>query len=285
MKKLLTLTMIISYSAVFGQNVGIGTNTPTAKLDINGPVKLEGNNMFEFGAGIAGKEVNAGKIGYNVFSQNALVLIGAGTTNTNRAFYFYAEGGTTFDGPVNVGGQIKVNGNSGAAGQVLTSNGSADPQWAESAYGNNTRFKTSFSSTIEGDGNMDLTSTGYNLNTSDISIDATSITINKTGLYRLNGGVTGWVSYPVTTPAYEPELTCSIILSGASTGGLTLTYYDHYIRRSSVGNPNYYLSRLFSVDMHLPAGTIVRISKSVWWDGSPSLGSCGVTLCGNLISQ
>ena len=51
-------------------NVGIGTFSPTAKLEVNGTIKIQGINTVEFGAGEAGKEINAGKIGYQSFNRN-----------------------------------------------------------------------------------------------------------------------------------------------------------------------------------------------------------------------
>ena len=129
-----------------GGNVGVGI-VPTSKfhvngnslftgtMDVNGNMKLQGLNLFEFGAGVAGKELNAGKIGYNAFGTNALAIVGAGTKSTNRAVYFFAEGGTTFTGPAtilgntNITGQLQVNGIPGTTGQVLTSNGTSNPTW------------------------------------------------------------------------------------------------------------------------------------------------------------
>lgn len=65
-------------------NVGIGTTNPTAKLHVNGPAKIQANNFLEFGAGVAGKEINAGKIVYNGFLSNALDVVGAGTAAGSR---------------------------------------------------------------------------------------------------------------------------------------------------------------------------------------------------------
>ncbi len=103
MKKLfLFIGYVFICKLSIAQNVGIGITSPTAKLHINGDVKVQGTNLFEFGAGVAGKEVNAGKIGYNAFGQNALTIIGAGTTGLNRAVYFYAEGGVSMNGQLNM---------------------------------------------------------------------------------------------------------------------------------------------------------------------------------------
>lgn len=118
-------------------NVGVGTILPLAKLHVDGGIMMEGTNLFEFGAGISGKEANAGKVGYNAFGQNALTFVGAGTNINDRAFYFFGEGGTTFSGPVavtgntNIGGQLQLAGDPGQNGQVLVSNGSGNPAWAD----------------------------------------------------------------------------------------------------------------------------------------------------------
>ena len=78
--------------------VGIGVANPSAALHLNGGMKLNGLNTIEFGAGVAGKELSAGKIGYQVFTADALDIIGAGTTAANRRVKFWADGGATFTG-------------------------------------------------------------------------------------------------------------------------------------------------------------------------------------------
>ena len=84
-------------------NFGIGTINPLAKLHISGNAKIDGNNTLEFGAGIAGKEVSAGKIGYQSFGTfTALDIVGAGT-GANRKIKFWNEGGASFSGNVGIG--------------------------------------------------------------------------------------------------------------------------------------------------------------------------------------
>jgi hypothetical protein len=129
----------------FCSNVGIGTATPKAdnKLEVNGkiaatslnlesatiqksvtaqgaltvekdttfkgPIKIDGNNTLEFGAGISDKQVAAGKIGYQVFAaKDALDIVGAGTADGKqpRKIKFWAEGGAALAGSLNVSGAV-----------------------------------------------------------------------------------------------------------------------------------------------------------------------------------
>jgi hypothetical protein len=78
----------------FGGNVGIGVTTPTARLHLGGDMKIITNRTIEFGADVGGKEVNAGKIGYQTYGNfDALDIVGAGTTANNRKINLWAEGG------------------------------------------------------------------------------------------------------------------------------------------------------------------------------------------------
>jgi hypothetical protein len=101
-------------------NVGIGTSTPTAKLHVAGDVKIDGKTL-ELGAAVSGKELNSGKIGYQLFTANALDITGAGNTAGARKIKFWNEGGAEFAGNVgvgvtansnrlNVGGDVNING-------------------------------------------------------------------------------------------------------------------------------------------------------------------------------
>jgi hypothetical protein len=90
----------------YNGNVGIGATTPAALLDVNGSglfqgaVGITGSNTLQFGAGLAGQDPNAGKIGYEVLTSDSLDIVGAGTTNTPRKIKFWAEGGAAFSGTV-----------------------------------------------------------------------------------------------------------------------------------------------------------------------------------------
>lgn len=72
----------------------------TGEVNISGNASIAGNGMLEFGEGIFPKEANAGKIGYQSFTPDALDIVGAGTNGTNRKIVFWNEGGATFYGAI-----------------------------------------------------------------------------------------------------------------------------------------------------------------------------------------
>lgn len=63
---------------------------------------------IELGAFIPGKEINAGKIGYQTFTPNALDIVGGGTTNTNRRIKFLANNSVIATGSVDINGTVHV---------------------------------------------------------------------------------------------------------------------------------------------------------------------------------
>jgi hypothetical protein len=82
-----------------GGNTFSGNQVFNNSVQANGYVGIAGNNTMEFGTGLS-KEGSAGKIGYGIFVPDALNIVGAGTTGSNRKLQVYAEGGANFTGPV-----------------------------------------------------------------------------------------------------------------------------------------------------------------------------------------
>jgi hypothetical protein len=79
------------------------------KIDgtVAGPIKIDGKNMLEFGAGVQ-KEQSAGQIAYQKHSTDALDILGAGTTVSQRKIKMWAEGGATLYGGLDVTGTVKA---------------------------------------------------------------------------------------------------------------------------------------------------------------------------------
>jgi len=265
-------------------NVGIGL-IPTSKLHIDGPVKLEGLNLFEFGAGVAGKEVNAGKIGYNAFGQSALTFVGAGTSASNRAFYFYGEGGTTFSGPVtitgntNITGQMRLNGNAGTTGQVLTSNGASDPTWQNMSLDNDIRFAVAFDKSLSSANDFArITATRYNLNPSEIVISATQVTLNHSGLYHFDIFTKAgyfFASPPSLPPVFSIDFYNGLPNPFALVDDKVMTTY---------ASTSYRLSEKVSLDVYVTAPANIRLFHNFGLGGGTSYEVSGY-ITGHLISD
>lgn len=119
-----TTTTALRWDNAGRVRIGDGTAPGTDYvLDVNGDVGVRAANTLEFGAGVSGKEANAGKIAYNAFGSGALDIVGAGTNSTNRKIKLWAEGGTELAGP------IKISGGSPGTGKVLTSDADGDATW------------------------------------------------------------------------------------------------------------------------------------------------------------
>jgi hypothetical protein len=87
--------------------LGIGTAAPSVALDVVGSANISGTSTFsgsgsairianantlDFGYNVAGKEANAGRIGYGVFSAGvALDIVGAGTSSPNRIIQLFDD--------------------------------------------------------------------------------------------------------------------------------------------------------------------------------------------------
>ncbi len=92
-------------------NSSLGATSVSGNLSLTTPstrLALSGANVIELGAGVSGKNINAGTIGYGTYTPNTLDIVGAGTTTANRAVKIFAEAGTIFTGPVRVAGNNVV---------------------------------------------------------------------------------------------------------------------------------------------------------------------------------
>ncbi len=113
MKKIFLPALVMVSISAAAQNVGIGTLSPADLLDVNGNARainlhIPNSGSIDLGYGIAGKEQNAGRIGYALFTSNAIDIVGGGTGSNNRRIRFWSEGGSIFTGGASFNGNIAV---------------------------------------------------------------------------------------------------------------------------------------------------------------------------------
>ena len=84
-----------------------GTFTANGDFVAAKTIKVLGPNVIEFGSDVAGKDSSAGKIGYGTFDSEALAIVGAGTTGSNRLVRVWDNmtvNGTLSAGSIKTGG-------------------------------------------------------------------------------------------------------------------------------------------------------------------------------------
>jgi hypothetical protein len=149
MKKILFLLCCITYCYFLpAQNVGIGTNAPLDKLEVNGKVRSNGllitnANVIELGVGIP-KQIDNGKIGYNEFGEaNTLSIVGGGTAadGSDRRIKFWATGNSEFTGGARFAGTVGI-GTAAGSSQLTVMNSNASTLSLQNSNALNTGVAT-----------------------------------------------------------------------------------------------------------------------------------------------
>ncbi len=298
MRTIIFFLLLLFYQAGNAQNIGIGVTTPATPLHIKATglsqlLRLEGANpyiSFFNGSTYSGYLwYNADKMELGTPSGSGEpVLIAPGRINTA---YFTTAGrvgiGTAVPsekldvaGNINLTGLLKINGVGGTTGQVLTSKGASDPVWENAAFGNTTRFCfTMLETGISG--LVDFNTTRYNLNTTDVIRNPSSITITRTGLYHFDFNLHFFLDYDgaITVPP-SVYLEMSIdgalyhILQGATIPEEHNTFGD-----------DFRLAYLFSIDLYIAAPATITLPYDVYYSGTPVGRSIYGQLAGYLISE
>lgn len=290
-------------SMVYSQNVGIGTANPVVRLDVvstqgqtarfTGPngmyLSLFENDIYRGYIGSfagAPEDVDLGTGSSNLTGQLHLTIratpVLSITANGNVGIGTQSAA-TKLDvnGVTNLRAALQINGSPGTAGQVLTSNGNAAPIWQNSALSNTVRFGVRYQRVGSGSSALSLQSTYYNLSPASVNIASGSITINKTGLYRLNGYTSGLVQGSFAEP---PEMTFDMNFGGAFVTQYDLLQWRPMTKRTAVNN-NYYDAIPFELDIYLPAGTTISFSCSYLADAALSYQEANIRMFGYLISE
>lgn len=214
-------------------NVGINSSNIDNKLDIGGDVGVESDNVIEFGDDVSGKEVNAGKIGYQTFTTGALDIVGAGTTGTNRIVKIYdhlVSSKNIIAGSGIVSGKIQIKQGPGTG---------ADNQWhtvqLDDNYAGSSLSAYATGSYLDGDikmqgvdiaGLLTTTNTWYASNNTGANSTSTTINTNAgttcdncTHYCNCPDGsiATGWQAYASSQLDTYLKLRCTALASGFTT--------------------------------------------------------------------
>ena len=301
---ILTTIAAIAYIFAHAQNVGIGTANPAVTLDVLSPAghtaRFNGtNNMF---LSIYESDAYRGYVGsYSGAAED--VDFGTGSGNTNGKVHLTIQaiprmtvasngnvgvGNTSptrkldVNGSLGVNGALFSNGQPGDAGQVLVSTGpSSAPEWKPTSFSSNTRFGLRLQKVGTASNTLDAAVTYYNQNTTDVNIDGSAITINKSGLYRFNGDMAGLVQGVFTE---LPEMTCDMNLSGGTGFQFDLMQWKHMPKRTAVNN-NYYSHEAFEVEMYITAPATVSFSMSFLAESTPTYAERNLKVFCHLISE
>ena len=300
---ILTICIVISANAV-SQNVGIGLSNPQAPLHISStsPEILRLDGTFPYISFL-----DAGVYRGYLWHDGAEMVLGSSTNQPvlispdyNDFAYFTTNGrlglGTSIPtevldvhGNINATGLIKLNNSAGIAGQVMTSNGTGNPTWKNSAFSNNTRFGVVFNSNSTLAGNMPVYATDYNLNSTDVSIGTNTISINRTGLYHFTASLRGDVTYSnASIPPVAPQLSVDMIfVAGSIVTDISLSNYESLNKDMSATNSSYHYGKVTNSDIHLTAGTVINVYYNEYTNNSTGFPSRATTmeLYGYLISD
>lgn len=251
-------------------NVGIGTNLPAYRLQVHENIAANGYmNITNTTTGSSGTDglligltgnsatltnLENGSLQLGTNNLTRVTIDATGNVGIGNSFPVFK---LEVNGDINTTGLLRLNGATGAAGQVLTSNGAADPTWANASFGNNVRFAVSFTGDLSALPIVNTYTTIYNLSPPDISIGVNSITINKSGLYHVEG-----YSRVTAGSSTTPSLLFAII--SMNYDGIIIDYAEGdplYLTTS--GCCTYKRTFHFSQDIYLTAPAVISPEASI----------------------
>lgn len=275
------------------QNIGIGNPTPSSRVDINNNSTLRPHLTLldSFANGL-------GRLRFrNLTNNRSIEAVGYTFSNFARDSYLDIQSDSVFiatfqgngnmgvgvqsptdrlhlNGNLNMNGLIRLNGNSGQAGQVLTSNGNAAPTWqpAQMNYPTNGRLMLPVLTTNlpnRVDDSLNLGTPIYNTYGPAITVGTNTITFNESGLYEIEGRLyftPGNVGY---NPLSSENSFASLKLNtnyGSSTFNYLMIYekVDAELNNLNGGNQNFSYELIpFRIVAHMPAGTVVTFLASI----------------------
>jgi subtilisin-like proprotein convertase family protein len=240
---------INSFSISFGSpTLNNGNNIDNALAVWQNNTLVSGNvsqtdKGLEFGKGQT-KEINAGKISYQKFS-DGLDIVGAGTTSTNRKITFFNEGGANFTGKINGAAGADIIGQASVDSLLVQANGS-------SAINNAIKVvKSAVNATLD----------QYNYLSSTTSVSSTSTAARW---QSFTAGFSANLGYLRLNFDSAANRTVTLkIYAGEGTTGTQLFTTDISINSSS----RFYNIGVFSINIPLTAGSkySIYLSNGAYW--------------------
>lgn len=286
---ILSIGLLLLYATSAAQNVGIGTSTPDARLQVTGRNITSTANpaiLITDSATAAGgllKFRNAGNttgISLGLFSGNAsnsqqyldirsdsiaiATFAGSGRLGVRTLSPQYP---LDVNGDINSNGRLLFNNSSGNAGQVLTSNGASDPSWQNVAenYPAADRLMVPIVNTpLPGaiTDQINFGSAHYNLNPSNFTVATNSITVASTGLYEIEGKIDCNTGNITTSGGLNPYVLLNL---GTNLSGLIRNYslIREQIDQDNI-SPSFNETIPFQIKIHLVAGTVLSLNANIF---------------------
>jgi hypothetical protein len=266
------LFIIVALQHSKAQNVGIGTASPQAKLEVKEAVKsrikISSNSYSDTSQLILSNRISNAfgtdiilssnqEQGLRILSKSDLAqntydsimqltpqgLVGINTTNPQERL--------DVRGNMNITGGIKVNGVAGTNRQVLTADAGGNLQWAQQSFANTERFRLTGYGSVASPGfivfpNFDRIAYNYSSNII-INLSNQTIIFNKAGLYHLEFSGTGYTN---------------TITNDGLLGYLLINGFQEYVNYEPptklLGTASSAVLK-FITDRYMPSGTVLKI--------------------------